>query len=445
MVSYRRQGVSLKLFLAAGVIGLSACNDSGFKGSAKDPAADGMGNATPETPRLEQPGWIGPKAKNEFRKAFDEASVGQDGSGGPGGPGGPGGSGGSGGPNGSTPSLADELLNGVDGLLWVPCGASASKLTEFTADFAGKKGARVRLSGEFCPETKAEQITILFVIDHSGSMEGVGAPLTDGPNDKTSGGTCGRLRASELLVKKYAALKDTKVKAGVVNFSSTANIEVPVGDLDDLQNRLNESTFCGLDKNGGFTNYKDALSNAEKALEGIDGPKIVYFITDGSPTFVNGRRDGPEAARLGLEAARELRKLDDLSLNALFVGFRGNKAENPRAYLEQITGSPESVRVVADAEDLVKAAASLGVGGVKLSKADTRVVLQNGTEESSVGMAKLILNPAKSGSVHIWATEPFVLVGAKDQVVTNTLTAAVKVPGGEELRTVAKIKFKQLN
>lgn len=444
MIQTRTRRLGPSLLVAAGSFGIVACNEAGFRDSAqaKNPASL-SGNARPETPDLERPGWIGDKVKDAFRNAFDEASIG---SGGPNGPNGSGGANGPGGSAGAGGSPADELLNGVDGVLWIPCGSDASKINEFSADFMGKKGSKVRLSGEFCPAGKVDQITVLFVIDHSGSMEG-GVGINEGPNDKTSGGSCGRLTASKVLVEKYAALKSTKVQAGVVNFSSRANIEVPITDLSEMQKSLDGSTFCGLDRNGGMTNYEDAMKFARNALKDVEGPKVVYFVTDGAPTVAGsgGRVDLPNAAAAGLRAAQDLREMDDLTLYALFVGYKGGGAGNPRSYLEQITGSADNVRVVADAEELTKAAASLGVGTIKLSKSDAKITLNNPAGDRGVNLARLGASPSKAGGIHIWVTEPFVLVGTKEQVVVNTVTATVKVPNGADLQTVANIRFQQID
>jgi hypothetical protein len=303
----------------------------------------------------------------------------------------------------------------------------------------------VRLSGEFCPTASASEITVLFVIDHSGSMED--ASSGEGPNDPLSASGCRRLDASKLLVEKYASLKSTNVRAGVVNFAARARIEVPITGIGEMQKKLDASTFCGLKSElGSFTNYEDAFSYARKALEDIDGPKIVYFITDGSPTTLgNGNqlvRDLAVAESAGLKAAEQLRDMEGVSVNALFVGYKGGVAKDPRGYLEEITGDKDAVRVTKDANDLVKAAASLNIGPVKIAKDDTAVKIKNPSGDLDIGMARVTANPSKLDA-HIWVTDPFVLVGSKDQVVKNILTATAKTSTGDSLKTVATINFKQ--
>lgn len=432
--------------LMAGSIGLGACENAGFRSGGNKSAADGQDpNLRPWTPTLDKGGWMTPQAQDSWKKMFDEASTGSDPSRppNPSSPGGPGSDGG--GKNGG--SGAEQLLNGVDGVLWIPCGSDPNKVNEFNADFTGKRGSRIRLSGEFCPTASAAEVTVLFVIDHSGSMEN--ALSGEGPNDPTSANGCRRLDASKLLVERYAALKATNVKVGVVNFASRARIGIPITGISEVQKRLDPSTFCGLkDDLGSFTNYEDAFSYARKALADIEGPKVVYFITDGSPTASGSGaqpdRDFSVSEAAGLKAAKQLRDLDDVSMNALFVGYTGGLAKNPRGYLEEITGDPESVRVTKDANDLVKAAASLNIGPVKIAKDDTSVLLKNPSGDSDIGMNRVTANPSKLGA-HIWVTDPFVLVGTKDQVVKNILTATAKTSTGDSLKTVATINFKQLD
>lgn len=418
---------------AAGAFGLSGCNDAGFRGGEKKASADGLeANTRKSTPTLSKGGWMDSKAQDAWRKIFDEASAGSNPL--------------SSGNSSSTPvgPTSAELLKGVDGVLWIPCGTDAEKVNEFSADFASKKGSRVRLSGEFCPAASAEEITILFVIDHSGSMEG--GDLSGGPNDPTSANGCRRLDASRILMDKYAALKSTNVRAGVVSFAARAQIEVPISGIAEIQKKMNASTFCGLKPAlGSLTNYEEAFSYARKALEDIDGPKIVYFITDGRPTTMgNGSRlEIPPAETAGLQSAEKLRDTKGVSINALFVGFKGVGGD-PRGYLEEITGDKDSVRVTKDAEELVKAAASLNIGPVKITKEDTEVKIKNPSGDLGVGMARVTATPGKYGA-HIWVTDPFVLVGTTDQVVKNVLTATARTSAGDSLKTVATINFKQLD
>jgi len=425
--------IQMAMTLGTWSLGLVGCNDAGFRGGDKQAAAVAQNpNLRPPTDDIKKPGWMTPQAQEQWRKIFDQAGTGSD----PNSPTNPG-----------TPgSPSDPLLSGVDGVLWIPCGTDTKKVNEFSADFSGKKGSRVRLSGEFCPTASASEITVLFVIDHSGSME---HPDEGGPNDPTSGSGCRRLEASKVLVEKYAALTSTNVRVGVVNFASRARIEVPIGGIDEMRSRLDASTFCGMKKElDNLTNYEDAFSYARKALADVEGPKVVYFITDGMPTtYGNGAQSvplSPVPGSAGLRAAKELREMDGVSLNALFVGYRGKGVKDPRGYLEEITGNKDAVRVTKDADELVKAAAAINIDPVKIALDDTAVKIQNPAGSSDLGMARVTANPTKVGA-HVWVTEPFVLVGTTDQVVKNILTATAKTSTGDSLKTVATINFKQLD
>ena len=320
-----------------------------------------------------------------------------------------------------------------DGLLWLPCRDNAADAGTFPSDFYASKGSKVRVAGEFCPTARiAGDVTVLFVIDHSGSMEG--AP-NEGPNDKTTNGSCGRLRAAETLVKTYSQLKEANVQAGVVGFSTLARVQVPIGGLDSMQNSLTADVFCGSDSIFAFTNYQAAFTVAESQIAAIPGPKVVYFISDGSPTV-----GGAEPRQAGLNAANALRAIPDVTLYALFVGYSAGNADNPQNYLEQLTGNAKLVRVTSSATELSQAASTLGTIPIGIDMKDTQALLEN-TQGAQPVQIESIVSRKDAANRYIWTTAPFELKGTLNGADLNKLTVSTVTSKGDKLKSVADITY----
>jgi uncharacterized protein YegL len=358
--------------------------------------------------------------------------------GGPGGGGGnnPGGSpgvGADGSSGGSGPGPEGSIVGQTDGLLWLTCTENGGDAGLFKSEFFGKKGSKVRVAGEFCPTAKVQgDVTVLFLIDHSGSMEG--AP-NEGPNDKTANGTCGRLQAAQSLTAAYGKLSLLNVKAGVIGFSSGARVQVPVGGMDQLRANLNADVFCGSDGRFAFTNYAAAMITAQQQLASIPGQKVVYLISDGSPTV-----GGTDPKASGLAAAQALRAVPDTSLFALFVGYKGDQSSNPRGYLEQITGDASQVRVTNGAADLVNAAKRLGTIPIKIKLEDTKGSLENpaGTTEITI---EAVDQRKDAPDRFVWRSAPFELVGSPGTTALNKFTVMTVSSNGDKLSSVAEISY----
>lgn len=323
----------------------------------------------------------------------------------------------------------------TDGVLWLPCNPGESGAGAFPSDFYGYKETQIQVSGEFCPSPSLTgSVSVLFVIDHSGSMEG---SASEGPNDPTTQGSCGRLRAAEALMKKYATMNDADVEASVVGFSDQARVQLPFADLAATQAQLNASIFCGSDSNRARTNYEAAFDTAYTQLTNRSGTKVVYFISDGSPTA--GRGDPRQS---GLASATRLRGLTDVSLYALFVGYKSGNANNPQGYLELITGDPKKVRITANADELANAATTLGQGDVKIEAADVLASLDVKGNTSTIALERFGLRSTNK-THYIWLTKPIELTGDAQEAILNQLTVTAKTSEGKDLTTVAKILFHQ--
>jgi len=333
----------------------------------------------------------------------------------------------------TTTGSGGGIATDSDGLLWIPCKAGTADGGTFPSDFYGKKGTKIRVAGEFCPSLEIKgDLTIVFVLDHSGSMEG--NPL-EGPNDPTSGGSCGRLKAAQSLVQRYASMTSTNIKAGVVGFSIAARVQLPIAPLSNLQNNLTSSVFCGSDSPIATTNYAAAFATTAAQLQNVPGTKLIYFISDGSPTT-----GGLDPHQAGLSAATALRAIPDLTLYALFVGYKSGGADNPQGYMNQITGNPALVRITANADELAKAAAALAQPTITINKDDTKATLDNPQGSKAVGIDRLVLRADKANT-YTWMTAPIELIGDVNAAVVNQLTVTSKGSAGGPLRTIGKITF----
>jgi hypothetical protein len=279
---------------------------------------------------------------------------------------------------------------------------------------------------------------VLFVIDFSGSMTG---PF-EGPNDP--GDNCGRMRAVQALMEKFKATPDgVKQRFGLVSFSNDARIKVPFGDHGALSGTLNPDTWCGSDGGTARTNYKAAFDAANAALDDVEGRKIVYFISDGSPTLGGGGGLSNEAA--GLKAAEGMRKSqgDDLTFYAVFLGYQAGAqggATNPQGYLEQLTGDKDRVRVVGGAEELVLAVQELTIEPAAMKKSSAKAQHTGGGADASVPLASFGKSKKRPGRF-AWMTEPLTLRGEPGATTSNVVTVTASSVDGEVLTSVAEIAY----
>ncbi len=422
----------------------------GLGGENATAGVDANAYGTPVTDDLGKPGWTDDKLKPLVDTLFRTGSIPTLGGDNPG-------SGGSTGTGSGIPGLGGSESNGngpgnggdngdnnngslfsdSSGVLWLPCSENGAKPAPFSNDFFAKVGSKVRVAGEFCPQAKlGGEVTVVYVIDHSGSMEGTGP---EGPNDKTNGGTCGRMKAAEVIAQKFAAMPDTNVKAAVVNFSGASRVDLPVGPLAALNAYPDKSKlFCGSDPKDASTNYNAAFSETKNLIANIPGKKLVYFISDGSPT--SGGSNGTSASAAGLSAAQALRQVKDVTLFALFVGYTKGNANNPQGYLEQVTGDPKAVRVTANATELVQAAAALAQPIINISAKD--VVAQVKTDKG-VTDVKIDKIDARKDAInrYYWVTEPFELTGVAGKSQVNELSISAQTSTGEKVSAVTEINF----
>ena len=424
--------------MAATTVSCSSADfGGGISAGSGNANANPQSNQTPEPPRQEpygtpesgtlpDPGWVVGDVKSDLDTLFtsmippEDGGIGTD-------------------SDTAVGGLGTDNDSGIssksDGVLWLPCNPGEASAGVFPADFYGYKGTTIQVSGEFCPTVSLSgNVSVLFVIDHSGSMEG---STSEGPNDPTTLGSCGRLRAAEALVKKYAAMQDADVEAGVVGFSDRARVQLPFTDLPSMQAQLTSNVFCGSDSNFARTNYEAAFDTAYTQLTNRSGTKVVYFISDGSPTTGGG-----DPRQSGLAAAMLVRGLADVSLYALFVGYQSGGANNPQGYLEQIAGDPKNVRITANADELTQAATTLGQAEIKIAAADVAADLDVNGDRKEIALERFGLRGSDK-THYIWLTKPFELKGDPQEAILNQLTVKAKTSEGKDLTTVAEIMSHQ--
>ncbi|MEZ4744313.1 MAG: vWA domain-containing protein [Bdellovibrionota bacterium] len=188
------------------------------------------------------------------------------------------------------------------------------KISNKELDISGEENSKVVIEGELCvaPKTQtiAQEMTVLFVLDFSGSM---GSNDTIGANN-----SCGRQESISAIVAK---LKDeggddlTKISMGIIGFNADATLVSDFSSLDSLPQDWSQ----GACKNGGGTNYEAAFNMANDLLHTRAGHKVVYFISDGLPTQSSGGES--QSDELGLSAAQSLREgNEELDLYAIYLG-----------------------------------------------------------------------------------------------------------------------------
>jgi hypothetical protein len=297
------------------------------------------------------------------------------------------------------------------------------------------EGTTLKVTGELCPKSFG-QLNVLFVVDFSGSMD-----QNDPRNLLLS---CGRLAAARAIVKKFEddMGQGDDVKIGLVSFDDVGRITKPLQPLKDFKSTLNIFQMCG--SNEAATNYKAAFDTAAQALTGAQGNKVIYFISDGLPTSGGpGTPDNTDAQGIhkaaGLQSSQVL-LTGQVSINAVFLN-KDNSAQAGAAYLNQITGNPQKVRVANDANQLADKVIELAIPRVNLIDAQASANLVAGGAAPAPIKLVSFKRDASRPAVWVYETEPIVLKGTKGTAVLNKVTVTAPGTDNRPHETVAEVNF----
>lgn len=332
-------------------------------------------------------------------------------------------------------------------LFHVDCIGDQSN-SSLTTDFSGPINSTIRLEGEFCKLNatpgQGSDLSVIFVLDFSGSMR------TNDPSPDS----CGRLQAAQAIAtrleQKTPVGAQASLKFGMVGFDSVAAPKIQITTLAAFKAQLTAQNFCGF-TTGGATNYADAFKQTQSFLSAAQGTKVVYFISDGMPTMGSSGIGGDPHGE-GQSAAEALRSsIASLTLNAIFLGASttdplSDPSQDPKTYLEKITGSADRVRLVTNADqvaDQITTFVDPVVPTLETTSALGQLVSGTGASKA-VSVKSLIPSTTKPG---IWqfVTEPFPLYATPGTVTNNVVTLSVKASDGSQKQSIVTIRFTPTN
>jgi hypothetical protein len=311
------------------------------------------------------------------------------------------------------------------------------------------------LKGKFCPEVK-NRLTILFVIDYSGSMGRHFDPTrrADLPgNDPLVNGSCGRLRAAQALLNKIKSEKAAKdeVVVGMVpfaggiltdrivniksldEFAATASVESLCAFVVQDPRQVGQAGYPGGVTSAGVdssTNYQAAFTAAQSLLQGVAGKKQLYFVSDGEPTS-----PGTDPTTAGINAGASLRQnVDNLIMNALILG----NVPTAQNVLERVVGS-QRVRTADTADQLADKILDFPAPSIdeNTGRATLAVVPYN---PANLGLQSLVKDPA--GPIWSWETQPFYLVGKPGEEVINDVVVTAQGRDGSTYKSQVRIRYR---
>ncbi len=331
----------------------------------------------------------------------------------------------------------------------------------------GDQQVVMNVRGRFCPGIVTQNLTVLFLIDFSGSMGLNGGddpflpPQGNDPRfDQNGQETCGRLLAAQVIMNRFKA--SDAVEVGSVPFASSVVSGYGVAPLNhnefrqgytEAENGLKH--FCShlssdpndplyadapgaIEVNGidGRTNYEAAFRAARNYLDGRKGQKVVYFITDGRPTAPGDEDSAIDAAK---RAAQALMDLDNVIVNSFFLQNLNVAQEDTTGYeiLVDIIGNPNRVKKVANATDLaVEVGKALPVSFDADAISATLSVAPYRPEEP-LGVVSFVKDPIVADA-WLFETQPFVLLGNPGETVLNQVK--IEAIGSDMSRYTATVK-----
>ena len=363
----------------------------------------------------------------------------------------------SGGPTAGTSNLAERPLD-------LDCEKSSEQTLTASASasadikFANNSRVVMNVKGRFCP-TVSDNLTVVFIIDFSGSMgpnkPDIGSSSfqpASGNDPRTSVGaskSCGRLQAVEAIMAKFKAGDNVNISAvtfasDIIESHSIPPIEAATFKADRLGEANKLRNFCSyVAPNATFaseemalpnagvgpaTNYQAAFNRAYDYLKNVSGRKAVYFITDGRPTVATNL-DPFEA---GKAAATKLKTIENLYFNAFFLQYKQSGLQEDKQgfdNLVQTIGAPERVVRVDSAAQLAIEVSKEQAGTFDAKEIKASLSVLPYQTEGELKLLNFNPDPKNPKAWHL-ETEPFVLLGSGQKVYTHAVTISAKAKDG---------------
>lgn len=307
------------------------------------------------------------------------------------------------------PSITGDANSRV---LDAPCTPGGSGPQVIDVDHVGSASDSFEVKTEWCLKGKqVGRLRVMFLVDHSGSMNN---------NDPLVNGSCGRLDAANALVEKIKSqmAESDEVDVAAVTFGSQAKSASGFVPIDDFtQAHINAEVFCGaIDQ----TNYQSALQVASDLVKGTadsETPVVAYLLSDGLPSLgkEQSQEDYISTEQAALSAAKSFRELGNVSLNAIYLqSTRPAGTTSPESYLAELTGGPDKVKIVSNAQDLAASVTKFELPAPKTDLTSATATVTGKGRPRSITLKSVEPDPTNPNKILV-TTERFKLTEADEE------------------------------
>lgn len=326
-----------------------------------------------------------------------------------------------------------------DRLIDAPCSAG-QEANIIEVDHNGSAQDSFQVKAEWCLKGKqVGRIKLMFLVDLSGSMK---------DNDPMVNGSCGRLDGARALVERIQSVKKETdiVEVAAVTFGSEARPASDFVPLEDfVKSKMSADIFCAaVDQ----TNYSGALDVAADLVQtsgDTETPVVAYLLSDGLPSLGTERspEDYVNTERLALESAKGFLGLGNVSLNAVYLQSTSVAgATLPEAYLAELTGSPDRVKIVSNAEDLGASITTFELPAAKTNAASASATITGAGDARRIPLKSVQEDPKDPNKIVV-TTKRFKLTeDGKDLTSRYTIKLKVGANDGSVQETTVVINFK---
>jgi uncharacterized protein YegL len=335
------------------------------------------------------------------------------------------------------PSITGDANSRV---LDAPCTEGSSGPQVIDVDHAGSASDSFEVKTEWCLKGKqVGRLRVMFLVDHSGSMNN---------NDPLVNGSCGRLDAANALVEKIKSqmAESDEVDVAAVTFGTQAKPAASFVPIDDFaSSHINAEVFCGaLDQ----TNYQSALQVAIDLVRGSadsETPVVAYLLSDGLPSLGSeqSQEDYISTEQAALSAAKSFRELGNVSLNAIYLqSTRPAGTTSPESYLAELTGGPDKVKIVSNAQELAASVTKFELPAPKTDLTSATATVTGKGKPRSVTLKSVEPDPTNPNKILV-TTERFKLTEADEEETTRYfIKLKVDIDDGTIQQTTIVINIK---